>query len=91
MVEMFVPGTAVGLIIGKGGETIRRLEAEAHCRIQIAPGTLSAQCKVRPTRVSRSRRHCTVVRWEAAGARRQYVGCGAPRRYLGRAGQCGTR
>ena len=34
-----VPGSAVGLIIGKGGETIRRLEMESRCRIQVAPRT----------------------------------------------------
>ena len=35
--EFRVPDKMVGLIIGKGGEQITRLQAETGCKIQIAP------------------------------------------------------
>ena len=35
--KMPIPGSKVGLIIGRAGATINRLQAETHTRIQIAP------------------------------------------------------
>ena len=32
MVEIMVPGTKVGLVIGKGGETIKQLQVRFHLR-----------------------------------------------------------
>lgn len=35
--EVIVPRTSVGIIIGKGGETIKRLAAETGAKIQFKP------------------------------------------------------
>ena len=37
MEQVFVPDNMVGLIIGRGGEQISRLQAESKCKIQMAP------------------------------------------------------
>jgi far upstream element-binding protein len=42
MGEVIVPRSSVGIIIGKGGETIKRLASESGTKIQFKPdGTLS--------------------------------------------------
>jgi len=38
MHEISVPSPNVGLIIGKSGETIRRLESETFVKVQVTPG-----------------------------------------------------
>ena len=37
--EMGVPGNLVGLIIGRGGENLKRIERETGCRVQVSQGT----------------------------------------------------
>jgi len=39
-VEIMVPDKMVGLIIGRGGEQITRLQAESGCKIQMAPDNM---------------------------------------------------
>ncbi|PMB72749.1 Far upstream element-binding protein 3 [Beauveria bassiana] len=36
---IYVPSDAVGMIIGKGGETIREIQAQAECKINVAPSS----------------------------------------------------
>lgn len=36
--EMGVPGSLVGLIIGRGGENLKRIERETGCRVQFSQG-----------------------------------------------------
>lgn len=36
---MDIPNTVVGLVIGKGGDSIKRIQALSGARVQIAPGT----------------------------------------------------
>ncbi|PGH27247.1 hypothetical protein AJ80_00957 [Polytolypa hystricis UAMH7299] len=37
--SLMIPGDAVGMIIGKGGDTIKEIQASAGCRINIQPPT----------------------------------------------------
>lgn len=37
---MEIPEKTVGLVIGKGGENIKRIEAQTHARVQVANGVL---------------------------------------------------
>ncbi|KAJ2968527.1 hypothetical protein NQ176_g9137 [Zarea fungicola] len=36
---IYVPSDAVGMIIGKGGETIREIQSQAECKINVAPSS----------------------------------------------------
>lgn len=36
--EMGVPGNLVGLIIGRGGENLKRIERETGCKVQFSQG-----------------------------------------------------
>ncbi|XWW93329.1 hypothetical protein V2A60_001262 [Cordyceps javanica] len=36
---IYVPSEAVGMIIGKGGETIREIQSQAECKINVAPSS----------------------------------------------------
>jgi hypothetical protein len=38
--EMGVPGNLVGLIIGRGGENLKRIERETGCKVQFSQGKL---------------------------------------------------
>jgi len=38
--EMGVPGNLVGLIIGRGGENLKRIERETGCKVQVSQGTV---------------------------------------------------
>jgi rRNA processing protein Krr1/Pno1 len=67
-VDLLVPGQAAGSIIGKGGETIRRLELDSGCRIQVAPRTAACAYPAVTVSLSLSLRVCEHGAGEAYGA-----------------------
>lgn len=40
--EVFVPKTAVGVVIGKGGEMIKKIQSESGCKLQFVQGNNDA-------------------------------------------------
>lgn len=42
--EMGVPANLVGLIIGRGGENLKRIEHDTGCKVQFAQGMLFSVC-----------------------------------------------
>ncbi|CAI9117146.1 OLC1v1018488C1 [Oldenlandia corymbosa var. corymbosa] len=63
-VEIQVPNEKVGLIIGKGGETIKNLQTRSGARIQLVPQHLPAgdQSKERTVRVSGDRKQIEMAK-----------------------------
>lgn len=41
--EVFVPKTAVGVVIGKGGDMIKKIQGETGCKLQFIQGKGDAQ------------------------------------------------
>jgi hypothetical protein len=44
-IQMPVPRAAVGSVIGRNGETIKRIQAETGARMQFDPGASHAPCR----------------------------------------------
>lgn len=63
-IEIQVPNEKVGLIIGKGGETIKNLQTRSGARIQLVPQHLPAgdQSKERTVRVTGDKKQIEVAR-----------------------------
>ncbi|XP_052190731.1 uncharacterized protein LOC127800259 isoform X2 [Diospyros lotus] len=61
---MQVPNEKVGLIIGKGGETIKSLQTRSGARIQLMPQHVAEgeQCKERTVRVSGDKKQIEIAR-----------------------------
>lgn len=54
LVEMFVPGTKVGLVIGKGGETIKMLQEQTGCRLVMVQDSSMPSDMDKPLRITGS-------------------------------------
>ena len=60
MVEMMIPGNKVGLVIGKGGETIKQLQERAGVKMVMIQDTNNPTAIEKPLRISGEPMRCQV-------------------------------
>ena len=63
VMEYMVPSNKVGLIIGKGGETIRSLQERASCKMVLIQDGQYANAGEKPLRISGDQQKCAVSVW----------------------------